>query len=210
MSQPQPAPILSFRDEVAALKRQRILNAAADLFYSHGYSNTTLDAVGEQLGFSKAFVYANFGSKQQLLAEICERGVTGVHEEVAHALSMGLETGATLSVLMDRYVNAVLEYQKFIAVYVREEKSLLDADADRISLLRRTFFATIADFIAKGTREGVFQTTDPLMSALTLGGAVTWTTFWYRENGRLERKAIAREITRNVNRMLGVTPGGRT
>ncbi|MDO9524391.1 MAG: TetR/AcrR family transcriptional regulator [Gemmobacter sp.] len=208
MTQTQPAAILTFRDEVAALKRQRILDAAADLFYSHGYSNTTLDAVGEQLGFSKAFVYTNYGSKQQLLAEICTHGVTGVHEEVRHALDLGLETRPTLTVLMDRYVNAVLEHQKYIAVYVREEKSLLPEDAVRVSGLRRAFFATIADFIAKGTAEGVFQTTDPHMAALTLGGAVTWTTFWYRDTGRLDRKTIAREITRNANRMLGVSPGG--
>lgn len=208
MTQPQPAPILTFRDEVAALKRQRILDAAAELFYRNGYSNTTLDAVGEQLGFSKAFVYTNYGSKQELLAEICTLGVTGVHAEVGHALSLGLETRPTLTVLMDRYVTAVLDRQKYIAVYVREEKSLLPEDAARISLLRRAFFATIADFIAKGAEEGVFQTSDPHMAALTLGGAVTWSTFWYRETGRLDRKAIAREITRNANRMLGVTPGG--
>ena len=35
----------NLRAEVAALKRQRTLDAATDLFYENGYTNTTLDDV---------------------------------------------------------------------------------------------------------------------------------------------------------------------
>ena len=194
---------MTFRDEVAALKRQRILDSAAELFYRQGFANTTLDAVAEQLGFSKALIYANFASKPEVLAAICERGVTATHEAVSDAMDLGLDTRSTLKVLVDRYVTTVLAHQKDIAIYTREEKSLAPDDALRIGQLRRRFFMTIARFIERGHEEGVFVAPDPLMSALTLGGSVTWTVFWYRENGRLDRRQVAREITRSAMQMLG-------
>ena len=46
---------MGIRDEVAALKRERIITAAVELFYERGYENTTLDAVAERLG-TYAFV----------------------------------------------------------------------------------------------------------------------------------------------------------
>jgi len=194
---------MTFRDEVAALKRQRILDSAADLFYRQGFANTTLDAVAEQLGFSKALIYANFSSKPELLAAICERGVAATHEAVSDALELGLDSRSTLKLAVDRYVTSVLTHQKDIAIYTREEKSLAPDDALRIGQLRRRFFMTIARFIERGNEEGVFVAPDPLMSALTLGGAVTWTVFWYRDNGRLDRRQVAREITRSAMLMLG-------
>ncbi len=199
---------MTFRDEVAALKRQRILDSAADLFYRQGFANTTLDAVAEQLGFSKALIYANFTSKPEVLAAICERGVTATHEAVVDALDLGLDSRSTLKLLVDRYVTTVLAHQKDIAIYTREEKSLAPEDALRIGQLRRRFFMTIARFVERGNEEGVFVAPDPLMSALTLGGSVTWTVFWYRENGRLDRRQVAREITRSAMLMLGAQQQG--
>ena len=63
------------RAEVLALKRERTLAAAVDLFYDSGYKNTTLDALAERLGVTKPLICAHFGSKSELLAEICARGI---------------------------------------------------------------------------------------------------------------------------------------
>ncbi len=83
----------SSRDEIAALKRTRILAAAADLFYENGYENTTLDAVAERLGVSKPFIYAHFNSKADLLADICSRGIASSLEALDQALSTDASPG---------------------------------------------------------------------------------------------------------------------
>ncbi len=61
-------------DEVAALKRKRILTAAAKLIAKRGYHGTTIDAIAEKFGATKPFVYYHFDSKADLLIEICQRG----------------------------------------------------------------------------------------------------------------------------------------
>ena len=169
----------TFRDEVAELKRDRILDTAARLFHERGYANTTLDQVAEEMGFSKALIYANFRSKTELLVAICEKGVAEVHVAVKGAIDLDLDTRATLALVVERYVTTVLQYQRYIAVYTREDKSLPPDDAQRANASRRAFFAMLARFIEKGRDEGVLKTGDPLLSALELGGSVTWMAFWY-------------------------------
>ena len=62
--------------EIIALKKDRIFEAAVDLFYDHGYENTTLDAVADKLKVTKPFIYSYYDSKAQLLTDICQRGIS--------------------------------------------------------------------------------------------------------------------------------------
>src|SRR5580692_1087221 len=47
--------------------RERILDAALDLFIEKGYDKTSLREIAEQLGFTKAALYYHFESKGDIL-----------------------------------------------------------------------------------------------------------------------------------------------
>ena len=194
---------VKIRDEVAALKRERTVGAAVDVFYDKGYDNTTLDQVAERLGVTKPFIYSNFGAKTALLAEICSRGVQAAEGALDVVLSKRLAPRATLELFAQDYVTAVLETQKHIAVYVREEKNLEPGDARRIGAMRREFFAKITKLLEKGAAAGEFEFDDARMTALGIGGAVTWSTFWYRPDGRLSLAEIATSMTKLILGMAG-------
>lgn len=49
-------------------KRQAILDAAKTLFLSHGYANTSMDAVAAEAGVSKLTVYSHFNDKETLFS----------------------------------------------------------------------------------------------------------------------------------------------
>jgi AcrR family transcriptional regulator len=49
--------------------RQRLLDAAADLFYRQGIGAVGVDLVSKQAGVSKRTLYQQFGSKDRLIAE---------------------------------------------------------------------------------------------------------------------------------------------
>ncbi|WP_245741683.1 TetR/AcrR family transcriptional regulator [Herbiconiux ginsengi] len=53
-------------------KRQRILEAAMEIFATRGYDNGSLLEIGEQVGISHAGVLHHFGSKDQLLVAMLE------------------------------------------------------------------------------------------------------------------------------------------
>ncbi len=200
------ASVLKIRDEVAALKRERTLTAAVDLFYEKGYDNTTLDEVAESLGVTKPFIYANFGSKTVLLAEICSRGVRAAADALDAVLAKRLAPRESLEIFARNYVTAILETQKQIAIYVREEKNLEPGDARRIGEMRREFFGRIAKLLERGAASGEFNVDDARLAALAIGGAVTWSTFWYRPDGRLSLAEIAESMTKLILAFAGASP----
>ena len=189
---------MKIREEVSLLKRERTLSVAVELFYEKGYVNTTLDEVAERLSVTKPFIYANFGSKSELLAEICLRGVAAAKQSLEDVLEFDLGPGETLRLFITRYVAAILEHQKNIAIYTREEKNLSPEDARKLAELRRGFVGKLAAILEKGAESGEFNVKDPGLAALAMVGAVSWSTFWYRPGGRM---SIA-DITQNMTHLL--------
>jgi len=53
----------------AATPRQRLIDAAADLFYEQGIGAVGVDLVSKAAGVSKRTLYREFGSKDQLIAQ---------------------------------------------------------------------------------------------------------------------------------------------
>lgn len=51
----------------------KIVEAAAELFASHGYVHTTLDEVATLAGYTKGAVYYHFKDKESLLLEVLKR-----------------------------------------------------------------------------------------------------------------------------------------
>lgn len=191
------------RDEVASLKRERTVEAAVELFYERGYENTTLEAVAERLGVTKPFIYAQFGSKSELLAEICSRGIASSLRALDGVLAVDLTPTRKLEELARRFVLAVIGSQKHIAIFSREEKNLLPADFERISEMRRDFDGKLSALLLDGQRSGEFQLADPLLASLAIGGMVSWTYVWYRPGRRLEPSDLADRMAALILSLAG-------
>lgn len=197
---------VSINDEIAAFKRERTLDAATELFYEKGYTNTTLDDVADRLGVTKPFIYKNFGSKHMLLAEICSRGIEGALAEIDAALSMGGRPAETLRSFIPRYVASIIETQKSIAINIREEKNLLPEDAARLAELRQTFMSRIEGVLEAGKASGEVEVPDPRVSAFAVVGAVSWMTFWFHPEGPLSPEEVTERMTAVVLNLLRAEP----
>lgn len=57
----------------ASVARDRLLDTASDLFYTRGITATGVDTVVAAAGVSKPTLYAQFGSKERLVAAVLER-----------------------------------------------------------------------------------------------------------------------------------------
>lgn len=199
------APVLGIRDEVVALKRERTISVAAELFYERGYENTSLDAIAERMNVTKPFIYAHFTSKAELLAEICSRGIASALAALDGVLTTVPGSPADrLAEVARRFVNAVLNSQRYIAIFAREEKNLAPEDFRRISEMRRTFDHKLVKLLDEGVAAGEFHVSDTRMAALAIGGMVSWAYVWYRADGRLTLEQTSAELTQLILGMVGV------
>lgn len=191
------------REELQALKRERIVAEAVRLFYERGYTGTTLDDVAAALGVTKPFIYTYYSGKAELLAAICQPTI----ELSLLALTEAVESPGTpaerLRGAVGGVTRVVLERQAQIAIFFREEKQLAPDAMDRINTLRRGFDRRLAGLIAEGVAAGAFAVDDPAVTALALGGMISWTYTWHRTHGRLSVEALCDHMADFALGMVG-------
>ncbi|MDO8773469.1 MAG: TetR/AcrR family transcriptional regulator [Burkholderiaceae bacterium] len=190
------------RDAVSRLKRERILSTAVDLFHSNGLSHTTLEAVAEKMNVTKPFIYSHFKSKYALLAEICSRGIRASLDVLNRVVSSEGSPTEKVRALSHDFMLAVLENQGHIAIYNREQKNLSAQDNEAIDEMRREFDRKFCALLKEGVATGEFVVEDVQMASLAIGGIISWSYVWYRQDGRLTRAETAEKITNLVLAMI--------
>jgi AcrR family transcriptional regulator len=70
------------RDDQKAATREKVLEAARDLFNEVGYEETTIRAIAERAGVSVGSVFTTFASKAEVLSHVMEHRLTGLYAEL--------------------------------------------------------------------------------------------------------------------------------
>ncbi len=85
-------------------KKQQIMEAAADLFTTQGYANTSLEQVAEAANVSKQTIYSHFTGKADLLrAGVKRRCMEG--RLTAGQLDLSLPPGEFLPLFAEHFIN---------------------------------------------------------------------------------------------------------
>src|SRR5712692_8428088 len=63
--------------------RQQILDAARDLFATHGYQNVSMRKIAEKIEYSPTTIYLYFNDKSELLLSLCEETFSILIEQFA-------------------------------------------------------------------------------------------------------------------------------
>lgn len=181
----------AIRRDVITLKRERILETAVELFYSRGFENTTLDAVADELDVRKPYIYSYFESKQELLAQICEKGVGEALSTVMKIIDQEGPPTGHLRAICEATVVTVIRFQKHNVIWAREEKNLLPKHAAKLNRMRRKFDDGLHRVLEAGQKSGEFRIADTRLATLAIGGLCTSVQVWYREGGRLKPADVA-------------------
>ncbi|MEU7277286.1 TetR/AcrR family transcriptional regulator [Streptomyces sp. NPDC045431] len=70
------------REETRKQTRDRLLEAAAELFTERGVNGTSVEQIAERAGFSRGAFYGNFGDKNELVRELLLRRTQAELREV--------------------------------------------------------------------------------------------------------------------------------
>lgn len=76
---------------VRELTRERLLAAAEDVFFTHGYTATSVDAIAATADYTTGAIYSNFGGKADLFLAVLER----VAEQELSAMGSALDSATS-------------------------------------------------------------------------------------------------------------------
>ncbi len=73
---------MGVREQQKQATRQKVIDAARDLFDSEGYEETTIRAIAERAGVSVGSVFTTFASKAEILGEIMNERIEQLRVEL--------------------------------------------------------------------------------------------------------------------------------
>jgi AcrR family transcriptional regulator len=184
------------RVQQQAVTRARLLDAAETLFGDRGIHRTSLDEIAAAAGLTKGAIYANFGSKKDLIAAILERKL-GADEPDPPSASLAAWAGR----LGESYESAVdrPEIRRFAMAFVELWLHGMRDESARAPLTQ--WLQTVRDAHAKEAAELADDLPVPadqlsaLLLALDIGvGLQRW----------LDPQAVPAEVyTAGLNAILG-------
>jgi len=159
------SPPVSTRGPADHEVRRQIIAAALQHFGLHGYEKTTVSELAKAIGFSKAYVYKFFESKQAIGASICATCLAEIETEVNAALAEVDTPPEKLRRLFAVCLDATLT---FFAQHPRLYEIATSAAAEEwpeVLAFEAHMLSSVEDIVRQGRASGDFESVTPIDEA---------------------------------------------
>lgn len=154
------------KEKEREIRRNDIIDAAEKMFFTKGYTATTMDEISSAAEFSKRTVYVYFNSKEQIYFEIMVRG----YKILIKMLEKDMEDAKTMNALgklsqigrtFYEFRNEYTDYFKTIMEYENNEldfvKGIDDKSKEECYELGEKVFSQLTLILKNGIEEGVIK-----------------------------------------------------
>ena len=169
----------------------QILDEAARLFRTQGFEGTSVRDIARAVGMLPGSLYCHFATKEDLLSAVYLKGVDQISAAVSAGARRHTDPWKRLEAACVAHLEAILRDDDYAQVVVRVRPADTPAAGSQLSVLRNRYEALFVQLIkdlplSRGTDRGALR--------LMLVGALNWSQTWYRADGRLSPRAIARKF----------------
>lgn len=120
-------------------RRERILDAAAELIGRRGYLGTNLADIGTAAGIVGSGIYRHFDNKAAILVELFDRIVDRLVDDAETSLRGSRSPSATLVALVNDQVRFTINERLLCQVYLQESRNLPERDLRRLRWKQRHY-----------------------------------------------------------------------
>ncbi|WP_370680398.1 TetR/AcrR family transcriptional regulator [Comamonas sp. GB3 AK4-5] len=179
------------RERQREVKRNAVLQAAAQLFNERGFHATSLDDIAARLNVSKPTLYYYVKNKDEILLQCVNKGLSMTLEGIEASRKAGGKAIDQLRACMEAYARVVTLDFGMCLIRVGDEQ----VPAESRKELRRQKSAIDQAFrrlVAEGVKEGTVAPCDPKMTAFVIAGALSWIGRWYQPGGEYPAEEVAK------------------
>ncbi|WP_219413760.1 TetR/AcrR family transcriptional regulator [Pseudonocardia nigra] len=169
---------------------------AAEVFAEKGFDAGTTKEIATRIGLSQPSIYYYFGSKEGLLKEIMLAVVNDLTAALRQARSNGASSRDVLAQVIEQMTLVVAKQRVPFTVYYKEF-GRIDVEIRRaLQDTEREFVAEVRGIVQEVQRDGGLPAElSPMVLTEAILGMVSWTHRWFRPDGPLEARDIARHFT---------------
>ena len=183
---------------------EAIRKAGLRLIFEHGYEAMSLRQLAAEVGIQAGSLYNHIATKQELLFDLVQDHINELLRQLDRALAG--KTGATerLHAFVTFHVTYHMTRKREVFIANSELRSLEPKNYEAIVALRGAYEQRLADILAEGVEEGVFEIADIQVATFAIISLLTGLCSWYRPGGRLTKEAIVAAHEKLV--ISGVVP----
>jgi AcrR family transcriptional regulator len=137
----------TWRATAKADRRQRYLDAAAQLFAARGYAGVSIEELGAAAGVSGPALYRHFRGKEDVLAELLVSASERLLDGATATIAAGADAVSTLADLVAFHADFAIEEPDVIRVQDRELVHLAEEASRRVRSLQRRYVEAWADVL---------------------------------------------------------------
>jgi len=166
--------------------RNRLLEAAIELYARRGMGDTSVQEVAEAANLTKGAFYHHFDSKADLIKAAHERLIGENLAELREILESGLSPAEMVKEMVLAVLRNDLNHKASVSLFIREYHLLPVETLREIQQTRDAYQKVISDAIERGKAADDFHS--PLPSnviAFGIIGMCAWAIHWYNAQGSL-------------------------
>jgi AcrR family transcriptional regulator len=142
---------------VEQVKKEKILEAAKELFSRYGFKKTTVDEMAEAAGISKRTMYAVFDSKEMILAELVMAEALSFRKGLVRQLKTLGDPAEKLRLLCE-LTRQYFDENPFLGQVLADGARLYTPFlGDEIQLIEEGMREVIARILREGLQKGAFR-----------------------------------------------------
>jgi len=169
---------------------EAIRKAGLRLIFQHGYEAMSLRQLAAEVGIQPGSLYNHISTKQELLAELIQDHINALLSELDVALRDKNGPVDRLRAFVAFHVGYHMTRKREVFIANSELRSLDPRNYAAVVALRSAYERRLADIIADGVAEGVFDVVDVQVATFAILSLLTGLCSWYRPGGRLTKEAI--------------------
>jgi AcrR family transcriptional regulator len=181
------------KDPKTNIMKEKILEAAIDLFYQMGFVKASIRDISQKVGIAKSSVYEHFKSKDEILYQIIIDLNTFLMKELKQIAGMHDSPLEALKAMIFWQVCVTTEKRKQVKIYIEEQYQLPPNLRKKALRGHRQVYQLYYDKICEIRPEHL---PDMNRAAMTFAnfGMVNWVYRWFKEDGEMTIQEVAEVI----------------
>jgi AcrR family transcriptional regulator len=179
-----------------------IQEAAAELFYAHGYEATSLRSIAAAVGIQVGSLYNHMSGKDELLSEI----MVSVMQDLLNALHDAVDGVddpiERLETAIACHIRYHAEHRRQVFIGNSELRALAHDDRQKVVALRRDYERALERLIDEAAEAGGGDVLDPRLQVFSIVAIGTHVSSWYKPGRGRSLDDIVQVYTRMIFREM--------
>ena len=179
-------------------KKEAIIQKAAFLFKTKGYSATSMRELADSLGVEAPSLYNYIGSKSELLQSICSKMANEFHLNLDVVENSTATAVAKVEAIVRFHIQKMLNNFDEVFVANHEWKHLKEPMLSSFLNQRRHYEKRLMTVFENGIEKNELRITNPYVAVLTILSAVRGLEFWYGHKKNVTQEELENEMVKNL------------